>query len=676
MDPFDEARQQMVDRQIASRGVRDTRVLDAMRAVPRHLFVPAELAEFAYSDTPLPLSEGQTISQPVIVAQMLEAAQLSPGDRVLDVGTGSGYAAAVAARIVAHVDSVERNASLAASARQTLDTNGCRNVDVHHADGTLGLPAHAPFDAIVAAAGGPDVPRAWREQLSIGGRIVMPIGTQRDRQRLVRITRTSAEQFEQEDLGGVRFVPLIGDQGWPEPEQESESKRELDGAAALPASEPTNGAGLSAMPLASLIARTAIPLPDPDDPRFADAFDRFAAKRVVLLGECTHGTSEFYRARAAITRRLIERHGFNIVAVEADWPDAAIVHRYVTLQERRDAGAPFQRFPTWMWRNEEFAAFVQWLRAHNGRMPEAARCGFHGLDMYSLSASIEAVLDYLDHADPHAARVARERYGCLTPWQKDPLVYGRAAMSGGFTDCEEAVIAQLQDLLRGRIARADSDDLLFDATQNARLVASAERYYRTMYRSAAQSWNLRDTHMFETLENLLAAKGSESRAVVWAHNSHIGNASATEMGSVRGELNVGQLCRERFGDDVALIGFGTHAGTVAAATDWGGPLEIKRVLPSRGDSYECTFHESGHPRCLVDLSADGNGELVERLREPQLERFIGVIYRPESERHSHYAEATLADQFDGYVWFDHTHAITPLSTTATERSVDLYPFGL
>jgi erythromycin esterase-like protein len=329
-----------------------------------------------------------------------------------------------------------------------------------------------------------------------------------------------------------------------------------------------------------------------------------------------------------------------------------------------------------MWRNEEFAAFVQWLRAHNGRMPEAARCGFHGLDMYSLSASIEAVLDYLDHADPHAARVARERYGCLTPWQKDPLVYGRAAMSGGFTDCEEAVIAQLQDLLRGRIARAHGDDLLFDATQNARLVASAERYYRTMYRSAAQSWNLRDTHMFETLENLLAAKGSESRAVVWAHNSHIGNASATEMGSVRGELNVGQLCRERFGDDVALLGFGTHAGTVAAATDWGGPLEIKRVLPSRGDSYECTFRESGHPRCLVDLSPTGNGELVERLREPQLERFIGVIYRPESERHSHYAEATLADQFDGYVWFDHTHAITPLSTTATERSVDLYPFGL
>ncbi|RKU02486.1 protein-L-isoaspartate O-methyltransferase [Burkholderia sp. Nafp2/4-1b] len=667
MDPFEEARQQMVERQIASRGVRDPRVLDAMRTVPRHLFVPADLAEFAYSDTPLPLADGQTISQPIIVAQMLDAARLAPNDRVLDVGTGSGYAAAVAARLAAHVDSIERRASLATTARRTLAENGYRNVDVHHADGTLGWPAQAPFDAIIAAAGGPAVPPAWREQLAIGGRIVMPIGTERDRQRLVRITRTGPAQFEQEDLGGVRFVPLIGDAGWSAPDDDT----------AIPVPAPASIA-TSAMPLEDLIARSVRSLPDPDDPDFANAFDHLGSKRIVLLGECSHGTSEFYRARAAITKRLVERHGFNIVAVEADWPDAAILHRYATLapDERRDSATPFQRFPTWMWRNEEFATFVQWLRAHNGGVPEAARCGFHGLDMYSLSASVDAVLDYLDRTDPDAARVARERYGCLTPWQKDPLVYGRAAMSAGFADCEDAVIAQLQDLLRERIARADGDDLLFDATQNARLVASAERYYRTMYRSAAHSWNLRDTHMFETLENLLAAKGGNSRAVVWAHNSHIGNAAATEMGIVGGELNVGQLCRERFGDDVALIGFGTHEGTVAAATDWGAPLEIMRVRPSRDDSYERAFHRAGERRCFADLRSDVNRALAERLREPQLERFIGVIYRPDTERHSHYAEATLPEQFDGYVWFDETHAISPLSTTATERPVELYPFGL
>ncbi|HDR9289051.1 TPA: protein-L-isoaspartate(D-aspartate) O-methyltransferase [Burkholderia multivorans] len=629
MNPFDEAREQMVERQIAARGVRDPHVLDAMRTVPRHRFVPAELVEFAYSDTPLPLADDQTISQPIVVARMLEAATLSPTDRVLDVGTGSGYAAAVASRIVAHVDSIERHASLAASAQRTLAENGFANVDVHHADGTLGWPAHAPFDAIVAAAGGPDVPRAWREQLAIGGRIVMPIGDERDAQRLVRITRTGATQFEHEDLGAVRFVPLIGEQGWPEqdPVRDDDTAQaahdvQHDAQARYVAAPPT--------PLARTIARAARPLSEPEDPTFADAFDHLADKRVVLLGECSHGTTEFYRARAAITRRLVERHGFNIVAVEADWPDAAIVHRYVMLDERRDADPPFQRFPTWMWRNEEFAAFVEWLRAHNGRTRRDARCGFHGLDMYSLSASVEAVLDYLDRSDPNAAR----------------------------------------------IARAGDDDLHFDATQNARLVASAERYYRTMYRSAAQSWNLRDTHMFETLENLLAAKGDGGRAVVWAHNSHIGNAAATEMGDIRDELNVGQLCRERFGDDAALIGFGTHAGTVAAATDWGGPLEVMRVLPSRDDSYEHAFHESGLPRCFADLSADGDRALVESLREPRLERFIGVIYRPDSERHSHYAEARLSGQFDGYVWFDNTQAITPLSTRATERSVDLYPFGV
>jgi erythromycin esterase-like protein len=430
-------------------------------------------------------------------------------------------------------------------------------------------------------------------------------------------------------------------------------------------------------PLADLIAAAARRLPEPEASSFADAFDYLSSKRLVLLGECSHGTSEFYRARAAITQRLVERHGFRIVAVEADWPDAAVIDGYVRSRAPRTGEPPFQRFPVWMWRNEEFAAFVGWLRSHNDRGAGERACSFYGLDMYSLSESIAAVLDYLDRTDPEAAKVARERYGCLTPWQKDPQVYGRAAFSPGFTGCENAVVAQLQDLLRKRLETANSDrERWFDATQNARLIASAERYYRAMYRSSAETWNLRDTHMFETLESLLDSQGPDSRAVVWAHNSHIGNAAATEMGRVHDEVNLGQLCRERFGDDVALIGFGTHTGTVAAATDWDGPMQIKAVRPSREDSHEYQFHASGEQRCLIDLSTDAEPFLREQLEEVRLERFIGVIYRPETEVHSHYAEAALAEQFDAYVWFDTTRAVQPLATRASEREPDLYPFGV
>ncbi|WP_051377493.1 protein-L-isoaspartate(D-aspartate) O-methyltransferase [Paraburkholderia dilworthii] len=684
-EAFDKARQYMVESQIASRGVRDARVLDAMREVPRHRFVPPALAEFAYSDTPLPLADGQTISQPVIVARMLEAAELAPGDRVLDIGTGSGYAAAVAARLAAHVDSIERHQVLAERARHTLREQGFDNIGVHHADGTRGWPACAPFNAIIAAAGGPDVPPAWREQLAVGGRLVMPVGESMETQRLIKMTRRSDTQFDEEDLGGVHFVPLIGEQGWPDDCDATSAERSGESQRLMPAMQSPQRprtqtkrlAPQRPQSLAGLIAASARPLPEPEDEAFADAFDHLRAKRVVLLGESSHGTSEFYRARAAITRRLVERHGFTIVAVEADWPDAAVIDGYVRSREPRTNEPPFQRFPVWMWRNEEFAAFVRWLRAHNEHEADARRCGFYGLDMYSLSASIAAVLDYLDRTDPEAAKIARERYGCLTPWQKDPQVYGRAAFSAGFTTCENAVVQQLQDLLRKRLEEANGDtDRWFDATQNARLVASAERYYRIMYRSSAQSWNLRDTHMFETLESLLDSQGPDSRAVVWAHNSHIGNAAATEMGRVRGELNVGQLCRERFGDAAALIGFGTHSGTVAAATDWDGPMEIKAVRPSREDSYEYQFHACGEPRCLVDVSRGADPLLREHLREARLERFIGVIYRPETELHSHYAEAVLPEQFDAYVWFDTTRAVQALATRATERAPDLYPFGV
>jgi erythromycin esterase-like protein len=430
--------------------------------------------------------------------------------------------------------------------------------------------------------------------------------------------------------------------------------------------------------LPEMIARTARALPDFDDPKFGALFDKFGDRRVVLLGEASHGTSEFYRARAAVTRHLIEHHGFTIVSVEADWPDAAAIDRHVRHQPTQ-AGAepPFQRFPTWMWRNTDVAAFADWLRSRNETVSTPERmAGFYGLDIYNLRASIAAVLAYLDQIDPEAAAVARERYGCLTPWQREPSIYGRAVLTAGYRRCEEAVIAQCRDLLARQLDYAAQDGRSFlDAAQNARLIASAERYYRVMYYGGAESWNLRDTHMFETLQNLLEAQGQASKAIVWAHNSHIGDARYTEMGTLRDELNIGQLCRERFGDQAALIGFGTHSGTVAAATDWDSDMEVKSVRPSHPDSYERLCHDSGGPRFLLDLGIDD--AVNESLREPKLERFIGVIYRPETELMSHYASASLPRQFDAYLWFDETSAVTPLGPEHARAGVpDTYPFGL
>ena len=654
-------RDRMVDLQVARRGIRDKRVLEAMRKVPREAFVDPGFEEFAYEDSPLPISAKQTISQPYIVAMMAEAAEVKPGHRVLEVGLGSGYASAVLAQIADEVFAIERHAVLADAARDRFRNLKYSNVHVRVGDGTLGWTEEAPFDAILVAAGGPDVPQALKEQLAIGGRLVIPVGDGGRGQSLIRLIRTSAEHYEQENLGSVRFVPLIGAGGWTE-----------DGRRAASNHLPGHSEKLS---LPELIARAAEPLPDFHDPAFGRLFDRYADRKVVLLGEASHGTSEFYKARAAITRHLITNHGFTIVAVEADWPDAAVVNRHIRhMQPLRSPEAPFQRFPTWMWRNTDFAAFVEWMRRHNAEA--SSQTGFYGLDLYNMSGSIAAVLDYLDKVDPDAAKVARERYGCLTPWQHEPATYGRAVLTAGYRKCEQPVIEQCRDLLRKRLeyAREDPDSFL-DAAQNARLIASAERYYRIMYYGGAESWNLRDRHMFETLRNVLDARGSKARAVVWAHNSHIGDARATEMGIVRDELNIGQLCREHFGDEAALIGFGTHTGTVAAASDWDGEMEVMRVRPSHPDSYERLCHDASVGRFLLDLTADS--AIRGRLRDPHLERFIGVIYRPETELRSHYADASLARQFDAYVWFDDTHAVTPLGPDHHPLGpAETYPFGL
>ena len=643
MPTTDQLRRDMVDRQIVARGIDDALVLDAMRTIPREAFLPSRLAEFAYEDSPLPIEAGQTISQPYIVALMIEAAGVEPGDVVLEIGAGSGYAAAVLGHIAGKVYAIERHQELADSAKERLARLEYDNIAMRFGDGTHGWPEAAPFDAILVAAGGPTIPQPLCAQLAIGGRLVVPVGDA-DSQKLTRVTRHGEEDFETEDLGPVRFVPLIGAYGW------------------------TGDLGtdrlVKARSLPRLIGDAAEPLPDLDDPDFGKLFDRFAEARIVLLGEASHGTSEFYRARAAITRRLIEEHGFTIVAVEADWPDAASIDRYVRHRPiRGDPDPAFERFPTWMWRNTDVETFTGWLRNYNVGLEPGRRAGFYGLDLYNLNGSISAV-------------IARERYGCLTQWRNDPATYGRMALNEGFARCEEGVVRQLRDLFakRREYAVQDGEDFL-DATQNARLVADAEAYYRVMYYGAAESWNLRDTHMFETLELLLQTNGPNAKAVVWAHNSHVGDARFTEMGSARGELNLGQLCREQYGDEARLIGFGTHGGTVAAATNWDTPMEIKRINPSRRGSYESQCHDSGVPCFFLDLRKDDNEAVREALMEPRLERFIGVTYRPETERLSHYSGAVLPRQFDAWVWFDETKAVTPLPTRQIKGAEETYPFG-
>ena len=718
-DPFAERetgrqkeRKQMVERQMAARGIRDEAVLAAMAAVPRHAFVPGDLGEYAYADTPLPIGASQTISQPYMVAMMAQALQLEPDDRVLEIGTGSGYAAAVLAEIAGDVYTIERHKTLAESARKTLRALGYDDVHVRHGDGSLGWPEHAPYDAIVVAAGGPSVPAPLKEQLAIGGRLVIPVGPAPRTQKLVRLVRRSEDEYAEEDLGHVRFVPLVGEAGWQPGETEERSRRmkrvtgrgKGGGQAAetsqlqRPAQAAQRAIPTRTRATPDLIARAAEPILAIETADLGPLLDRMGDARVVLLGEATHGTAEFYDMRARITRELIAKRGFNVVAAEADWPDAMRINQYVTDTDVQAAAErPFTRFPTWMWANAQVLAFVEWLRRYNDQFDDPAeQIGFYGLDLYSLNASIDAVLRYLEDVDPETAQVARQRYACLSPWESNPAAYGAAALTGRYRECEEDVVSMLQDLLDRRLAYAPADgSRFFNAEQNARLVAHAERYYRLMYYGGTQSWNLRDRHMFETLQALLDFHGPQSRAVVWAHNSHLGNAAATEM-AARGQFNVGQLSREEWGEDAYLVGFGTDRGTVAAASEWGGNMEIKKILPSHKRSYERLCHDAS--QTVADLEAfflplRQQGPLREQgLRKSQeatvrqqlmterLERAIGVIYRPETEMQSHYFHAVLPRQFDEYVWFDETEAVTPLKEAMDDEAAgevpETFPFGV
>lgn len=443
--------------------------------------------------------------------------------------------------------------------------------------------------------------------------------------------------------------------------------------------------------LTAEIARHARPLHALDD--VGPIVDHLGGASLVLLGEATHGSHEFYQLRAALSRALILEKGFDAVAVEADWPDALRVSRYLMGQGRagdvQQALGGFERFPRWMWRNKEVAAFAQWMRQHNDRLADdVPKAGFYGLDLYSLRSSIDAVIRYLEQTDPEMAQAAKARYDCFDSLASDPQRYGYAARYGLTEGCEREVVAQLQALLKQSSAAlvrdvregADAEDELFYAQQNARVVRDAERYYRVMFQAGPGSWNLRDEHMADTLaalqQHLSERRGRPAKLIVWAHNSHIGDARATQFAD-EGQWNLGQLVRERQTQpgETFLLGFTTHTGTVAAASDWDEPVEHKHVRPSRDDSVERLLHDAELPLALVPL----HGPLHEPLSHLRLERAIGVIYRPDTERGSHYFDARLSEQFDAVVHIDRTHALTPLDPSALwlpSSAEETYPTGL
>ena len=464
-----------------------------------------------------------------------------------------------------------------------------------------------------------------------------------------------------------------------------------DGRALAEPAEPPDEAEVYRTPkeAADTVARHAEPFGSVDDAGLDALLDRIGDARVVCIGEASHGTHEFYALRARVTQRLVEERGFRIVACEADWPDMERVDAYVRGRDpdEREWEA-FARFPTWMWRNEPVRDFVERLRDWNDGRDEGDRAGMFGLDVYSLYTSMGEVLGYLGDRDPELAAEARARYGCFAPFSEDPALYGRAVVSRRYQDCEGEAVRVLQDLLRQRLRLTAGGDgagsgagtgapeafPFFDAAQNARVVRDAEAYYRGMFYGNVSTWNLRDTHMMGTLRGLLGFFGEGAKAVVWAHNSHLGDAAATEMGR-RGEINLGHLCRRQYGDGAYLVGFGTHTGTVLAARNWDEDGEVRRVRPSHPESYEWVAHESGVERFFLPLRG-ADRRLRDGLGRPRLERAIGVVYRPETELQSHYFPAVLPDQFDEWVWIDETRALTPLGPAHAPDLPRAHPFRL
>ena len=630
-------------------GIKNSLLLEAFKEIPYSLYLPQEDHPFS---TEVSAENKVESIEPRFMAilKMLENLDIEKGERILLIGVESLAILAALSKIYNEVFIVDNNEVYAKWASKVLRNTGVENVFFNKADPRSGWAEKAAFDRILVASEFEDIPDALQSQLKINGRLLVPIGPDWAHIMFEVIQRTSEKDYKTTKLRDNFFIPdpkllpEIGSEDFPEEE------------------------------ILSQIKSQAIAFNSIENFPVEDLLKRIGDAQVVLIGEASHGTSEFYRTRQKITRALIENKGFNIICAEADWSDAEQINSYVRNKSVKKDWVPFARFPQWMWRNKEVLEFVEWLTEYNRNHRNSI--GFYGLDLYGMENSINQVIEYLEKTDQDLADLAKQRYSCITPYMTDPAIYGKMVLSKQLLSCEQEVLKMLTDLLRNKNKLNHSPEYFY-AYQNANVVVDAERYYKAMYYGNAESWNLRDFHMFHSLKSLLSYFKPGAKAVVWAHNSHIGNALATEMYS-RGEINIGHLCKEHFGDRSYHIGFGTHQGTVAAANNWGGKMQVMQVNPSMKNSYENLCHKTQIPSFTLPLKEKNSGQkLRSLLSTPKLERAIGVIYRPETERLSHYFHAVLPSQFDEYIWFNTSKALTPLSAeTLDQKLLENHPFSL
>lgn len=636
--------------QLKDKGIKNQILLKAFQDIPDEFLLSEYLHPYFYEDVRIENEFKKIEPRVIVVARMLEQLKVKEQEKILIMGVDSIYILVVLSKIYKEVYTIETNETYAKWILDVLKTFNITNVFTKVGAYEIGWKEKGPFNTILIASEVKEVLDNIKKQLKVGGTLLAPIGPDWAHVMLELTERISETEYKEKALRDTYFIPQ---------------------PRVLPfLSEATN----PDIELVDEIGINSIPFKTINDYPIDQLLDRIGDAKVVLLGEASHGTSEFYLTRQAITKALIEKKGFNFVCAEADWSDAEQINNYVRNDYKQQDWMPFARFPQWMWKNKEVLDFVEWLKKYNERHQNII--GFYGLDLYGLENSIDLVIKYLEEHDKDLASLAKKRYACIAPYMTDPTTYGKLVLTNQLKGCEKEVLNMLYDLLKNRNKLNHSREYLY-AYQNSTVVVNAERYYKAMYYGSAESWNLRDFHMFYTLKSLLDYFGTESKAIVWAHNSHIGNALATEMYS-RGEINIGHLCKEYFGDKSYHIGFGTHAGTVAAAKNWGNSMMVMNVNNSMEGSYENLCHKTHIPNFTLPLrKKDTEIKLRELLSTPKLERAIGVVYRPRTERMNHYFQAVLPSQFDEYIWFNTSKAVTPITTkNISSKLLDFHPFGL
>lgn len=638
-----------IKEQLRDKGISNTLLLKAFQNIPEAFLLSETLHPYFYEDVRIEKTLENTEPRVIVIARMLEQLQIKEAEKILITGVDSIYILVVLSKIYKDVYTVETNETYANWTLEVLKTIDVANVHVKIGDPEIGWIEKGPYDTILIATELKEISNTIKEQLKIGAKLIAPVGPDWAHVMLEIINRISVNEFVTKALRDSYFIP-------------KPKMLPKIGTEAYPETEIIDEIGMSSLPFKSI---KTFPIDG--------LLERIGNAKVVLLGEASHGTSEFYLTRQEITKALIEKKGFNFVCAEADWSDAEQINNYVRNQYKSQEWMPFARFPQWMWKNKEVLNFVEWQKDYNTKHNNTI--GFYGLDLYGLENSIDLVIKYLEEIDPELAELAKARYACIIPYMSNPVAYGKLVTKNSLESCEKEVLKMLFDLLKIKNKLNHSQEYFY-AYHNATVVVDAERYYKAMYYGSAESWNLRDFHMFYTLKSLLSYFGKDSKGIVWAHNSHIGNALATEMYS-RGEINIGHLCKEQYGSKSYHIGFGTHTGTVAAARNWGEPMEVINVNDSLENSYEYLCHKTNVSNFTLPLRPEySDNNLSEFLSKPRLQRAIGVVYKPATELRSHYFKAVLPAQFDEYIWFNKSQAITPIANTNNiHKLLESHPFS-